>query len=1739
MWKKLCKITGRNRTISIIVLLMFILTAVPSNGLRYSAGTNLKNVDASFIGEDHGDQAGDAVRSVGDLNGDGYDDFVIGANEDTDNAYLAGQIYVIFGKASGWSMDTDLSNANASYLGNADEQMGSNIAGIGDLNGDGYDDFAVGVDFNKEASYSAGQVYIIFGRPSGWAMDTDLDNANASIQGATDFMGLGYSVSGAGDVNGDGFDDLLVAAYNSSILSNQGVVYLLLGSDSGWKMDMDISVFSASFLGEAKDNNLRTSSGPVGDVNGDGYDDIMVMTPFNKDGGNGAGKAYILFGKASGWKMGVDVSGADASFIAETAGDSLGVSGMGVGDVNGDGLDDILLGASKNGEVGTSAGKAYLIFGKKTGWSKNVRLWNADASFRGQTKNDLAGKTVAGAGDVNGDNLNDLLIGAPGNKSSTGRVYLLLGKTSGWSINASLSTANLNFIGENNADHAGDYYGLSGGGDHNGDGLDDVLVGALGNTEGGDYAGQAYLIFPDLASKPNPITSVKLYSDKTSTNQITTAKMNDVIYVELVGTDTNASRADTAIVDVSGPSSSAPGLWLNLRETGLNTGTFRGNFTIKEITDDAKRWINAPESKQLIISSIQDKTKNATLNLDINIILKPNKDNPFAVEDQTYTQHYWAKYGTVSSWTVQTNATWLKWNSTTHNISGTPSNVDVGSYWVRINITDGLGHYDEHNFTLTVSNVPVKITSVNDLTAPEDSLYSVDYASDDDPSTTWSIKTNATWLAMASGTGVLSGTPNNSKVGSYWVNVTCDDGHGGKARSNFTVVVSNVPPTFGNSDVTTATEDVPYSVDYGTDDDPGVSFTLSTNSSFLSINTNTGLLSGTPVNSNVGSWYVNISARDNHGAKSFRNFSLGVTNVPPLLTTGNIVAAIEDVLYTNDYGSTDDPSTTWTISTDADFLSMNTISGILNGTPDNSDIGDHYVNVSVRDGHGGSDFSNFTLAVTNVRPLIETVDVLLVNEDSHYHVDYNSSDDLDGGPAISWSMASNASWLTINATTGLVSGTPDNSHVGWYWVNVSVADGNGGGAYSNFTLTVQNKPPKILSSDILSVKEDSEYFVHYNSDDDNPGTVTWSLETNANWLKLDPTEGIINGTPDNSMVGKYDVKVTADDGHGGIAFTTFVLIVINTPPVIMTAPITGVTQDQQYFMDFNSTDDGLGIIYWTMPKGPTWLTMDHDTGVLKGTPGNSDVGECQINVTVSDGNGGTGSIEYKLTVINVDDPAMWTRVPTDTVLNKGETYSFDVDAIEPDTGTTPVFGISSTPQSSITINAKTGGINWVPTEYGKYTITISFGDKSSNIYHNFIIRVNTPPKITLASPLNGTEVDLVNPTFQWSVIDDDGDNVTSNLYYGTDEAGVGALGSQYLKGIGLKDTYYVTVVFLEKGKNYYWTVIPDDGLIKGNCASGVWRFTVKANATENAPPRFTSTADLQAKVGVQWNYTPLAIDDDPGDQPTISLISGPEGLSLVSGVIHWIPSESQVGIFKVKLQATDGKSAIYQEFSITVSKISALNHPPVIDLVSSIKVKEGETISIKLTATDSDGDTVKFELISGPQGLSINEEGQLVWVTKKGNAGSYNIMVRASDGKAVDNKTITVKVEKVGGTTSNAGLVTILAVLLVLVMIIVVVVLIAVLRTRKERATSKEPAVEAAPPKSTTNAAAMRKAVLKESGQKVQTDKKIALKPIPVKEKGKAPEKKYPDVPAKGTPTVTQQKVAVIEAVDLDDLDNE
>jgi hypothetical protein len=167
------------------------------------------------------------------------------------------------------------------------------------------------------------------------------------------------------------------------------------------------------------------------------------------------------------------------------------------GDVDGDGFDDILIGADENDDGGDRAGKAYLVLGKASGWSMDSLLSGADASFIAEDAGDHAGGAVASAGDVDGDGLDEILIGATWRSQWQGETYFIRGREAGWAPDTDLATADASFVGENAYDYSGF---ILGSGDVDGDGYSDLLISAAYDSDGASYAGQTYLILAPAAS---------------------------------------------------------------------------------------------------------------------------------------------------------------------------------------------------------------------------------------------------------------------------------------------------------------------------------------------------------------------------------------------------------------------------------------------------------------------------------------------------------------------------------------------------------------------------------------------------------------------------------------------------------------------------------------------------------------------------------------------------------------------------------------------------------------------------------------------------------------------------------------------------------------------------------------------------------------------------------------------------------------------------------------------------------------------------------------------------------------------------------------------------------------------------------------------------------------------------------------------------------------------------------------
>jgi hypothetical protein len=376
-----------------------------TSGFQYDF--SLSQADASFIGEQNGDWSGYAVSGDGDVNGDGFDDILIGARYNSDVGIDSGKTYLILGKETGWRSNMNLANSDASFLGEfAEDFSGSAVSIAGDVNNDGFDDILIASPGNDQGGNMSGKNYLIYGKETGWKVDTYLDEADATFYGKGNFDVSGSSVSIEGDVNGDGYDDILIGT------GGGGLAYIMFGSTSGLEKNTNLSNADASLVGEPDSGRAGRSLSSGGDVNNDGYDDILIGADLNSEGGLSAGQSYLVLGRDQGWSNGMSLSNSSASFIGEAPNDNSGSVVSIAGDVNGDGYDELLIGAYNNDEGGSGAGQAYLIFGKRSGWKMDNSLSDADISFIGEAAINSAGISLSGTADVNNDGFDDILIGA-------------------------------------------------------------------------------------------------------------------------------------------------------------------------------------------------------------------------------------------------------------------------------------------------------------------------------------------------------------------------------------------------------------------------------------------------------------------------------------------------------------------------------------------------------------------------------------------------------------------------------------------------------------------------------------------------------------------------------------------------------------------------------------------------------------------------------------------------------------------------------------------------------------------------------------------------------------------------------------------------------------------------------------------------------------------------------------------------------------------------------------------------------------------------------------------------------------------------------------------------------------------------------------------------------------------------------------------------------------------------------
>ena len=244
----------------------------------------------------------------------------------------------------------------------------------------------------------------------------NLSAADYIFQGENPNTYAGYTVAAAGDVDGDGLSDILIAAIGED--SYAGAVYLILGSSIGNNNTISLANADYKFTGEsAWDRAGEKGLSSAGDVDGDGLDDILIGAYQHSSNGATIGAGYLILGSSLGSTATVSLTDADYKFSGQINGDYAGREVAGAGDLDGDGLDDLLIGAAGERTNAHTAGAVYIVLGSSLGSTSNINLTVADYIFYGESAYDQAGNAVCSAGDVDGDGLSDLLIGSVGEDS--------------------------------------------------------------------------------------------------------------------------------------------------------------------------------------------------------------------------------------------------------------------------------------------------------------------------------------------------------------------------------------------------------------------------------------------------------------------------------------------------------------------------------------------------------------------------------------------------------------------------------------------------------------------------------------------------------------------------------------------------------------------------------------------------------------------------------------------------------------------------------------------------------------------------------------------------------------------------------------------------------------------------------------------------------------------------------------------------------------------------------------------------------------------------------------------------------------------------------------------------------------------------------------------------------------------------------------------------------------------------
>ncbi|MDH5546946.1 MAG: tandem-95 repeat protein [Gammaproteobacteria bacterium] len=1578
-----------------------------------------------------GAQMGRTVASAGDVNGDGFSDIIVGAPFYNQVVTNDGRAYVYYGSADGpasassWTVDSNQGTAN----------LGISVASAGDVNGDGYEDIAIGASTFDNGQTDEGRVFVYHGAAGGpsttadWTAESDQASAN-----------FGVSLASAGDVNGDGYADLVVGAnlYDNGE-SDEGRAFVYYGSGTGLSATADWTMES-----NQASANYGISVNSAGDVNGDGYADVIVGANLYDNGQASEGAAFIYYGATTGLSTFTDWQVESNSISAE-----FGISVASAGDVNGDGFDDVVIGANKFTNGQTAEGGAFVYHGSVSGVATS-----ANWSFESNQANAELGVSVASAGDVNGDGYADLAVGANlYDSGQTDEGVVLVFHGSGTGLNTSA-----NWTGQINQANANYGISVASAGDINGDKYSDLIVGANLYDNGQNDEGGAFVYYG---------SSTGLSASADASLEINQASAQFGIAVASAG-DTNGDGLADVIVGA------------NLYDNGTTDegGAFMfiSNGEGKTLTPRMK---NSGDTGPVAFKGASDSRTQFRIAV--------NARHPYGRGDHKLEWEVKPAGTPFDGTGTSLSSTWTNSGVSGGSISEAVTGLTAGAaYHWRARLVYDLATAPEQQYSRWFSpvrnahseidvragtQIDMSVT-VSDTVDPVPLGNNFDYviqASNAGPDTatgiivtavlptkaSYSTYSGAGWsCANASGTvtcrlaSIASGA--NSTVnltmtattsGSDSVSVTVSARQpdtNGTNNSDSETTIMNTPPVGVNDSASTNEDTAVLTGNVLTNDTDADSDTLSVSAADATsansgsvTNHGNGTFTYTPPANYNGSDTFNYTVSDGNGGTDTATVTITVNpvNDAPVATddtattnedtgvlTGNVLANDTDI----------DGDGLSVSAADASSANGGSVTNHGNGTftftPAANYNGSDTFNYTVSDGNGGTDTGTVTVTVNPINDApVGVNDTASTNEDTAVLTGNVLTNDTDPeGDTLSIATADTTSvsgGSVTNHGNGTFTYTPAANFNGSDSFTYTLSDGNGGTDTATVNLTVNpvNDAP-VGVNDSASTNEDTAVLTGnvLSNDTDIEGdtlSVSAADATSANSGSVtNHGNGTFTYTPPANFNGTDTFNYTVSDGNGGTDTATVTITVnaVNDAPVgvndtASTNEDSGVTTGNVLTNDTDTEGDTLSVAAADASSAQGGSVVNHGNGTFTYTPPANFNGSDSFNYTVSDGNGGTDTATVNLTVNPVNDApvanddtastAEDTPVLTSTVLINDSDIDGDTLSISAADATSV--------QGGTVVNHGNGTFTYTPPanfsggDSFTYTISDGNGGTDTATVNISLTGVNDAPVATADSFSVNEDIALLTGNVLANDSDVDGDTL-SVASADTSSANSGSVVNN------ANGTFTYTPAANFNGTDTFNYTVSD-----GNGGSDTATVTITVNPINDAPVGTDDT--YSSPEDTIFNVPNVLTNDVDVDGDTISVTSA-DGTSAQGGTVVnnsdgtfiYTPVLNFVGSDSFNYTISDGNGG---SGSATVNlTITASNDAPVAvnDSETTAEDTPFTTANVMTNDTDSDGDTLSitgFTTTSAFGGVvSHNGDGTFNYTPTANFNGTDNFDYTVSDG---------------------------------------------------------------------------------------------------------------------------------------------